>query len=260
MENTSVLILIYLIQIVSSLLSLAWLAMTIWMLYECVQKDEERHIWFWIILIIQPIGAFLYFFIRWLPRRRGGVSAPSGVKRWSQRRELSQLKMASRQIGNAYQFIQLGDKQLELRDFDEALTAYDQALDKEPSNLQALWGAAVCHMHYENWETARKHLTKILDEDPNYKFGDVSQAYGRALLAMGELDAARVHLEKHVQRWRQPESIYLLAETYAQQGEEAKAREQIEALLLDIESSPPAIARKQGTWKSKAKKLRKQIG
>jgi hypothetical protein len=43
----------------SGLVSLVYCAFTIWMLVECLRKDPERYLWWWIILIVPPIGPIL---------------------------------------------------------------------------------------------------------------------------------------------------------------------------------------------------------
>src|SRR5262249_1883011 len=43
-------------------LTLAQVALTIWMLVDANRRGVEYH-WFWIILIFQPIGAWAYFFL-----------------------------------------------------------------------------------------------------------------------------------------------------------------------------------------------------
>ena len=101
---------------------------------------------------------------------------------------------------------------------------------------------------------------KILDQDPQYKFGDVSLENGRALKELGEFDAARQQFESHVRRWRHPEAMFLLAELCANQGEPNVAREHLLALIQDINGSPLAIARKHGRWKSRAKQLLRKLG
>src|SRR5262245_19624131 len=48
-----------------SIISLAYLAFMVWMLFECARSDPDRGLWIWIILFFQPLGAFIYFLARW---------------------------------------------------------------------------------------------------------------------------------------------------------------------------------------------------
>ena len=97
-----------------------------------------------------------------------------------------------------------------------------------------------------------------IDAITNHR-GDVSLAYGKTLYELGNHDGAREHLEGHIQRWRHPGSLFLLATLEHEQKNHKQAREHLHAMLQDINSSPKAIARKFGIWKSKARKLLRKL-
>lgn len=238
-----------------------WIVTTvgwIWMLVHCYRHEPDREFWFLVMIFIPP-AALAYFFLRWLPSNSSGTSTPKSLKRWSRGREIGQLEIAARQIGNPHQWIQLGDALRDVGRFDEAADAYEKALAKEENNIQALWGAGASHLELHEFDTARELLEKGLAIKPDYKFGDMSLAYGRSLAELGEIDESADHLEKHVGRWRQPEALYLLAQLEVERGNPGQARQHLEGLLLDINGSPKAIARKQSQWKSRATKLLKQL-
>lgn len=241
---------------VFSVLSLVLLALKIWMIIDCLRKDPDRYFWFWIILIV-PFGELVYFFVRWVPGRQ--LRMPKALKRWTGSKELTRLEIAAMQIGNPHQFIQYGDALREAGHNDRAGQAYREALEKDPKNTQALWGAAQVEMIRKNFAAAVELLDCILKIDPQYKFGDVSLAYGKALHELGRRDEAFTHLEAHVRRWRHPEALFLLATIDAEKGNTREARTQLQGLLLDINGSPTAIARRQANWKSRARKLLRKL-
>lgn len=239
------------------LLNFAALAFVIWMGIYCYRNDPERYIWLWLIIIFRPLGAIVYFFVRWLPGAK--VKAPGFMHKVTRKRSINRLQIAAQQIGNPHQFIELGDALRETGQWDRSLDAYLKALNKDPKNPQALWGAACGQYHKEQFEAAHENLTQLLEIDPAYKFGDVSLLQGKTLHALGRLDEARDHLEGHIKRWRHPEAIYLLANLYADNGQSAAAHEQLQSLIMDIEASPSAIARKQSAWKRKAKSMLRKL-
>lgn len=236
---------------------LPYLALLIWMAVWCVRNDPERSVWLWIILIFHPIGAILYFFARWLPG--AGVRSPAFLQQLTRRRDIRRLQIAARQIGNPHQFIELGDALRESGRWDDAREAYLQALRKDPANPQALWGAGCCQFQTRQFDAAHESLAKLLAIDSAYKFGDVSLMYAKTLHALHRSDEARSHLEGHIRRWRHPEALHLLACLYADHGHPEKAREQLQALIMDIECSPSAIARKQSAWKGRARRMLKRL-
>ncbi|MAG94517.1 MAG: hypothetical protein CMJ48_12320 [Planctomycetaceae bacterium] len=240
-----------------SFVYLAYSAFWLWMFIECLRKDPDRYFWLWIFIFLWFPGPLIYFFLRWMPTNQ--IRAPRFLQRFTSSSKLQRLETAAEQIGNAHQFIELGDARLEISQFAPAGRAFARALEKEPDNLQALWGAARVDAQQEQFEPAREKLRKILDVDPQYKFGDVSLEYGKALGRLDLHDEARDHLEDHMNRWRHPEALYLLAAIYLEEGRRQDARAQLQAMLLDINGSPKAIARKFGIWKSRARKLLKTL-
>lgn len=240
-----------------TLLQLLYFGLMVWMLVECLRKDPDRYLWMWVILIFVPIGPLLYFFIRWLPHNE--LRAPRALRGWTRGKEINQLETAAAQIGNAYHHIQLGDALRETGKIERAAASYSQALAKEPSNPQALWGAALIDMRKKEYARACPRLEKLLEIDPQYKFGDVSLAYGRTLFELGRREEACAHLQKHISRWRHPEGLYLMAQLSAEQGKNEEARSHLQAMLLDINGSPRAIARKHGMWKSRARRMLRRL-
>jgi hypothetical protein len=230
----------------------------LWMLIECVRKDPERYTWLWIILFVPGVGPLIYFFVRWLPERN--LQPPGWVRGLSRGSEIRRLQSAAVQIGNPYHHVQLGDALRETWQFERAREAYARALQKEPANLSALWGAALIELHFKSYEAARAYLEKILQADPQFKFGDASLAYAKTLISLERTDEAIEHLEQHVKRWRTPEAVYLLATLYAQTGRDDAARSQVHTMLLDIDASPLSIARKQSAWGRRGRQLLKKLG
>ncbi|MCH7685326.1 MAG: tetratricopeptide repeat protein [Planctomycetes bacterium] len=242
------------------LFGLLALAFWIWMLIHCYRNEPDRFFWIWLMIIFGPgslIVSVIYFLVRWLPGNE--IKTPTALKRWTRGREIERLAIAAHQIGNAHQHIQLGHALLETGQHDRAGEAYRNALEKDPENLQALWGAAQVDMQNNQFDSAAQRLSKLLSIDPQYKFGDVSLAYGKTLYELGNFDGAREHLEGHIQRWRHPGSLFLLATLEHEQNNHTQAREHLYAMLQDINGSPKAIARKFGIWKSKARKLLKKL-
>lgn len=248
---------IYALESGSGLLALVYSVFWCWMMWHCMRTEPDRQYWVWLILMVPVVGVFAYFFTRFLPA--ADYRAPAFLRRWTRGRELSRLETAAVQIGNAHQFVQWGDALRDAGMLDEAANAYSKALAKDPQSLQALWGAAQVAATQNRHADVCQWTRQILDKDPQYKFGDVSLAYGKALLEQGDVAATTKHFEQHVHRWRHPEAVYVLATLHAQQGNTQVARDHLQALLHDINGSPAAIARRYGRWKSRARQLLRKL-
>ncbi|WP_013627259.1 tetratricopeptide repeat protein [Rubinisphaera brasiliensis] len=240
-----------------SVLSYAYLGFLVWMLIDCYRREPDRGIWMLVMFLLQPLGVIAYFFARFLPR--GHAPGMNKLKSKFQTGDVKRLQIAAAQIGNAYHWIQYADRLSELSRWSQAEDAYRKALDREPDNLQAQWGLAQCLDKQQRYAESLELTESILAQDASYKFGDVSLAKGRLLGKLERWEPARDHLAQHVLRWRQPEGLYWLATAEKQLGETDAARTHLQELIMDIEASPPAIARKQSGWKRKAKSLLKSL-
>lgn len=238
-------------------LALLYSAFWVWMLIDCIIREPDRFFWIWLLLIVPFPGAVVYAALRFFPQR--DFTAPRWLRAWTRGQELARLETAAQQIGNPHQYIQWGQALREVGRLDQAQSAFAAALKKEPHNLQALWGAALVAVDRHQPAEVKLCCEQILAIDPQYKFGDVSLAYGRALKDLGETAAMRQHLEQHVKRWRHPEAVYLLSLQCQADGDTAAAREHLMAMLRDIQGSPAAIARKFGRWRSRARRLLRQL-
>ena len=227
------------------------------MIYDCVRNDPEQKTWLWILIFLNVPGAIIYFLVRRLPLIDFPV--PNYFQRWMRRRELWNAEAAAMNIGKAHQFVILGNLLCDLELFDRAADAYKTALEKEPSNAQALWGIASVEMKNKNFESAKRHLETLLKLESDYNYGEASLSYGKTLLALQELDAAKVHLEKHLHLWRKPEAYLMLAKIHEQQGNTQEARNLVEVMLRNLRGSPEYHYRRNLHLVREAKKLLRKL-
>jgi hypothetical protein len=241
----------------TSPLSYLLLAFWAWMIYDAIKNDPER-IWLWVVLILGPLGAVVYFLFRKAPTLN--LPKPAFLARWGRRKELWAAEAAARNIGNPYQFVALGDLQRELGEPQQAAASYQKALAKEPKNLQALWGLALTEYESHSYADARERLATIVSIDPNFKFGEAFLAYGRTLVALGEKDAAREHLAGGIKRWSYPEAYVLLAGLLIERGESAEARKLLESVVVDMRAGPEFNQRRNRRWVRQAQRMLSRLG
>lgn len=239
--------------LLTSPFSLIMTGLWLWMLIYCIRNDPERNVWLWILIIVPPIGTFVYLFARWLPQAR--LKPPKFLSRLTRGKEVQRLTVAARQIGNPHQFVQLGDALRETSRFEPSAEAYFKALEKEPENLQALWGLAQVEMHWKQYAKALPRLESVLAVDRQYKFGDVSLAYGKCLLETGDEEAAFTHLTEHLKRWKTPESQVLYARLLRDRGDVPAARDLLEGMILEVSGSPKFFRRQSARWVRDAKRM-----
>ncbi|KAM3102775.1 tetratricopeptide repeat protein [Phormidesmis sp. 146-12] len=223
------------------------------MIFDCVRNESDRQTWLWVLLFLNVMGAVIYFFACWLPR--ANLPIPNYFKRWTHSQELWNAEAGVKNIGKAHQYVTLGNVLSEMGTFDKAAEAYQQALEKEPKNPHALWGMAFVEVKKQQFESAKGHLETLLSLDRDYKCGEASLLYGKALFELQDWDAAKIHLTQDIKYWSHPESSVLLANLLIQQGDSQAARECLETMIAKVKASPIYHYRHNKKWVSQAEKL-----
>jgi tetratricopeptide (TPR) repeat protein len=128
----------------------------IWMLIDSYQNARNQLAWFWLVLFMYIPGALIYFFSHDTTSRSHKKLHP--LRRLQLQQELKRARIASKCIGKAHQFLILGNILLDLGEFEQAKSAYDRALSKEPKNPYALWGSASVAFYQDRFAVASRHL------------------------------------------------------------------------------------------------------
>ncbi|MFZ9738353.1 MAG: tetratricopeptide repeat protein [Prochlorotrichaceae cyanobacterium] len=234
-------------------IGLLFTAFWLWMIYDCVQHERDRT-WLWLLIFLNIMGAVLYFIARYWPRTQGGRGG--GMFGGSRLRDqLWQAEAEAKNIGKAHQFIKLGDILSQMNDRERAATAYAQALEKEPRNAKALWGAASIALQTQDWATAQGHLAVLVQVEPDFLYGDASVAYAQVLASQEQWDQAIDHLQQHFKRWSHPEAYLILAQVHQKKGDREAAKEAIETMIVKVKSSPPYHYRKNQRYVKQGEKL-----
>ncbi len=232
-------------------------AFWIWMLVDCLRNEVDKTLWGLVILFFNAPAALAYFILRYLPRNPRLI--PVNMGRYTRKQDLWNAEAAARNIGKDHQYVELGNLQLEMGMKEEARQSFQTALEKSPSNQQALWGAGQVALDRKQFEEAKTHLKALIDHNPDFKYGDASAAYGQALLGAGEVDAARAHLEQHVKRWTNPEARITIAELALEKGETEVARIHLETMLHGLRGGPQFHYRNNAHLARKAERMLKRL-
>jgi tetratricopeptide (TPR) repeat protein len=226
------------------------------MIFDCVRNEPKGSSWLWLLIMLNIPGAFIYFVARKLPYL--DIPVPNFFKRWTMKDALWNAEAGVANIGKSHQYVTLGNVLMEMGNLDRALECYREAIHKEPGNTHALWGCATIEMQRKNFDLARSYLQELLDRDADYKRGEASLLYGKALYELKQWPTAKEHLDLDVKRWSHSESFLLLAKIAMNAyGDSVAAKQYLETMLARLKASPRYNYRKNQHLVRSAQKMLK---
>ena len=194
------------------------------------------------ILVCIIIGALVYLSNQGSKDQNRKILNP--LRRLQLQQELHKAKIGVRYIGKAHQYLTLGNILFELGEFDRAQLSYTKALNKDPRNSYALWGAALVASYQNRWAVASRHLELLLKIDPKHLQGDASLLYAKVLFNLGKWSIARAQLNEDIYYWGHPESMVMLAKIEIQDGNIEIANKMLENMISKLKGAPTYHARR----------------
>lgn len=79
---------------------------------------------------------------------------------------INEFTQASKTSPNSAEpYLLIGETHLSTKDYDKALASFQKALEKSPTNVDAITGIAQCYMHLNDFAEARKTVDSIVNPD-----------------------------------------------------------------------------------------------
>ncbi|MBU2590542.1 MAG: tetratricopeptide repeat protein [Nitrospinota bacterium] len=156
------------------------LLFTIWMGIDCIQsKRENPFLWIFIIFLLQPIGAVIYFF-----KFKQGIKIPSAISgslfnSVKETGELRTLKQQLDSVGGFYQHQEIGLYYLKHGYPELAQKHLTEAVKKNPTSLNSKYGLAKSLFAMHKFKEAASIMEEIVKEDEHFD-------YGQALFGLAE--------------------------------------------------------------------------
>jgi hypothetical protein len=232
-------------------LSVIMLAFTLWMLVDAYHRGVD-FFWYWIILLVQPVGALAYFFVFKVRDFRG----PSG---WFQPRvSLQELRYQVAQVPTLANQLALGQRLIEKHEYAEALPYLESALTREPDHSQVLYCQAVCHVEMGQPQKAIPFLERIIARDRLWSDYAAWRLLIEARSATGDHEGASRDCRDLVKLAPNLRHRCILAEHLLAQGQKQEARMLLDQGLQDQQFAPGPIRRRNRRWASQARRLLKE--
>jgi hypothetical protein len=241
---------------------IVWLlqaAFTIWMVVDVYRRGAEGY-WYLVILLLQPIGAWVYFFVVKIPSgdfRNINVGGLGGLIRRGP--PLDHLRYLADQTPTVTNRLNLAQRLIEIGQHAEAVPHLEAVLKTEPDHGMALYALATCHHELGRSAEAVPVLEKLLRRDN--RWGNYA---GWRLLIEAQSDAgdragALQSCRELARLAPTLQNQCVLAEHLLDDGQNIEARMLLEQALRDHDYAPYHVRRRNGRWAAEAKRLIKRV-
>jgi len=231
-------------------------AFTLWMFIDAYQRHAEQ-MWFWIILLFQPIGTWLYFVVVKLPSFRLGHGISSKPV-WQRKLSLDELRYRVERTPTVINRVALAERLMENGSHLDAIPHLEAALAMDETYCQALHDLALCHVACRHAEQALAVLERLMKRDVRWADYRAWRTQIEAEEALGRKDdALRTcrELEKRQPTW---ENKCRLAERMIDNGHKDEAARMLDQALEDHHFAPFKTRLRNWRWARHAQQLLKE--
>jgi tetratricopeptide (TPR) repeat protein len=219
--------------------------------------------WFqWIVLTSitgSPLASILILLVFWWAIDRFTFhilpDPIRGLLRW-QRASYLQRTVAHNPSDRRARF-ELADILVQQRRYDAAEAMLRPIVESTEEGVPTLFLFAIASYGAKKYDQAERVMLAALDEDSEYKGGDILLELGRIRLAKGDLDGAKDMLEKFIEKRRSTvEGRVLYAKVKEKAGDKEASKRLRDEAWNEYASSPPAHQRRDRKWAWRARPQR----
>lgn len=239
------------------LIAILAVAFTVWMAVEAFRR-EGVGVWLWVILILVPIGAVIYFFSEFAGHL---FARPVFETRQATAADLRAAEADVAQAGNASTWTAYATALRGRRQLDKAIDAARKGLEHDKTHLEARYELGLALEEGGRHEEARAELEKVVAAEARFDSDRVLFVLARAQQGAGDDEAARVSLETLAARSGSPEVLFECAVVQARLGDRAAASENLQRIITEAQEVPDYLERNVRPWVRRAEQsLRKLRG
>jgi hypothetical protein len=233
-------------------LSLLQTAFTIWMLVDGYRRGADSF-WFWVVLIFQPIGPWVYFFAVKFQDFR----APQSWTQWRSGPSLAELRYRAEHIPTLTNHLALAQRLIERQEYEEAVPHLEAAMKTEPDHGQVLYLLALCHTRQGHPSQALPLLERLLERDPRWSNYQGLHLLIEAREGCGDHAGALYGCRELVRLAPTLQHQCVLAERLFAQGQDQEAQDLLDRALRDHSFAPGPIRWRNRRWARQARRLQK---
>ncbi len=229
-------------------------AFTIWMLVDAYRRSADSY-WFWVILLLPPLGPWVYFFAvkchDFSGFRLGSLCSP--------RPSLDELRYRAEQTPTLASRLELAQGLMERGRHGEAIPPLEEACKQEPEHCQVLYSLAVCHAEQGHPDLALPLLEQIIRRDRSWH--DYA-AWRQRIATRGQSGDSAGALADARELARLAHTLQhqcLLVERLLAEDRADEARDVLEEALESYRYSPGPIRRHNRRWANQARGILRKL-
>lgn len=230
--------------------------LTLWMLVDAVQRRADRY---WYLVMFLPFGPLVYFFMVKVhdPQLRGlrAFFAAFGKPKVT----LDFLRHQAAETPSLANKLALAQGLFDARIYPEAAVGFEQVLQSDNENKDALYGLALCRLEHEDYAGAVAPLEALIDVKPSYREYAAYPRLAYVLQRTNQLDGALALLAELVRKAPRVTHRLIYARYLRDAEQPDKAREQLELALREHEHAPRYQQKQERTAARNARTLLSEL-
>jgi len=236
--------------------TLLQMAFTIWMAVDAYQRRVE-FFWYWVIVLFQPIGPWIYFFAVKMPtiRWRGFQSGPA----WQRKLSVDELRYRVERTPTVANRLALAERLMDKDEHAEAIPYLEAILAIESDYGIALHSLAECRLATGAAEEAVAPLDKLIRRDYRWSNYRAWRTLIRVHEARGQPADALQTCREFEKRLPTLENKCLLANHLVANGNASEAGALLDRALEDLHYAPFRERLRHYRWAREARRIRARL-
>jgi hypothetical protein len=239
----------------SSPLFLLQAALTIWMLVDANRRRVDSY-WYWLILALQPFGAWAYFVVHKAQDFRGGTGWLAAL--FYRPPSLAELRHRVEQTPTVTSRLDLAERLVETDEFAEAVPLLEAVLAREPELNRALFLLSRARRGTDRAADAVPLLRSIVARQPAWSEYAAWYLLIDCCRDCEDTPGTIAGCRELARIMPSMEHTCLLAEELLAAGEGVEARKVIQQALGEYQYATGQSRRRDRRWVGKAKRLLQQ--
>lgn len=219
-------------------------------------RHRPESYWFWVIVFLGPIGAAVYFLAEALPGLQWRMPA---IERWERRRRRQWLEGMVKESPTQAALSELAWICGKEGDYPQAIELFGEALERDPGDLDNLYGRGLSAIETGDYAAAVKDLRALAKADATYKLHKGNAALAEAYEGLGDEDSAVDVYRSILANAPISRAYYGLGKLLAKRGEAKEAREMMQAILTKQLGMPRYLRRQERPWVWRARRSLKTL-